>query len=62
MRKNTRTKRTNPNRIYNIYDLGRVPVQVSAPVPKPETLLQLAERLQREEQDRINAPVKAAER
>src|ERR1700733_5383610 len=47
--------------VVNRFDLGRVPV-TSVDVAKPETAQQFRERLAKEEEARINAPIKAAER
>jgi hypothetical protein len=46
--------------VVNRFDLGRVS-STDISVEKPETLYEFAARLQREEQEKINAPVKAAE-
>jgi len=50
----------NKNKIYSRFDIGRVPV-TSVDVAKPETAQQFRERLAKEEEARINAPIKAAE-
>ncbi|MGO8794542.1 MAG: hypothetical protein ACLQLC_06945 [Candidatus Sulfotelmatobacter sp.] len=52
--------RRNKNKIVNRFDLGRVPV-TSVEVAKPETLRELAIRLEREERERREAPIRAAE-
>jgi len=52
--------RRNKNKIVNRFDLGRVPV-TNIEVAKPETLRELAIRLEREERERQEAPVRAAE-
>ncbi len=52
--------RRNKNKIVNRFDLGRVPV-TNIEVAKPETLRELAIRLEREERERQEAPIRAAE-
>lgn len=52
--------RRNKNKIVNRFDLGRVPV-TSVEVAKPETLRELAIRLEREEREKREAPIRAAE-
>jgi hypothetical protein len=50
----------NPQKIYSRFDLGRVPVTKSVEIPKPETLLEFAARLEREERERRERPIREA--
>lgn len=52
--------RRNKNKIVNRFDLGRVQA-TNIEVAKPETLRELAVRLEREERERREAPIRAAE-